>query len=501
MVCSCAAGDAGRERRIGFRAKPERGGRRGGGDQVVSVVTTTATRGDFPIRRHSIGWVEPISTVAVKSRVQSELLEQHFTIGQMVKQGDLLFTLDDREFQAAVDKDQATLEKDQAVAVRTEADLKRNQQLVARNAGTQQAVDQAVSDEKSAVANVAADQAALETDKLRLSYTKIYAPISGRVGAVTVTPGNLVNANDTGPGFVTITQMQPIRVTFTLPESNLAEIKAAAAGPVPPVVRVTPNGSDKSIAGTLDFIDSSVDTSSGTVTLKAEFANQDLSLWPGQYVDVDVDVGMHPNATIVPTVAVQIGQQGTYVFVVKPDQTVELRNIKTGETDGDKMEVMAGLAARRESGDRRTGESDERNPRPRRQVLERESTDERRRQPGPEIMNVSEFCIRHPVATILMSAALIIGGAVLLFFPAARRPAGDRFSDHQRLCAIAGRLAQYDGDIGRDAAHQAIRHHCRRRHDHQHVDDRQHVDRHPVRAQSRHRRGRRRRRSRRSSGR
>jgi multidrug efflux system membrane fusion protein len=320
------------------------GDREGSGDHIVSVVTTPAARGDFPVRRHSIGWVEPISTVAVKSRVQSQLLGQHFAIGQMVKQGDLLFTLDDKEFQAAVDKDQATLEKDQAVAALDEANLKRNQQLVARNAGTQQAVDQSVSDEKSAVANVAADQATLETDKLHLSYTKIYAPISGRVGAVTVTPGNLVNANDAGPGFVTITQVQPIRVSFTLPESDLAEIKAAAAGPVPPVVRVTPNGSDKSIAGKLDFIDSSVDTASGTVTLKAEFANQDLSLWPGQYVDVDVDVGMHPNATIVPTVAVQIGQQGSYVFVVKPDQRVELTNIKTGETDGDKMEVAAGLA-------------------------------------------------------------------------------------------------------------------------------------------------------------
>jgi multidrug efflux system membrane fusion protein len=319
------------------------GDRRGGGDQVVSVVTTTAARGDFPIRRHSIGWVEPIATVAVKSRVQSQLLEQNFTDGQMVKEGDLLFTLDDREFQAAVDKDQATLEKDQAVAVRTEADLKRDQQLLARNAGTQQAVDQAVSDEKSAVANVAADQAALETDKLHLSYTKIYAPISGRVGAVTVTPGNLVNANDSGPGFVTITQMQPIRVTFTLPESSLAEIKTAAAGPVPPVVQAIPNGTDKSIAGALDFINSSVDVASGTITVKAEFANQDLSLWPGQYVDVDVDVGMHPNATIVPTVAVQIGQQGSYVFVVKPDQTVDLRNIKTGDTDADRMEVTAGL--------------------------------------------------------------------------------------------------------------------------------------------------------------
>lgn len=231
------------------------GSRRGGNNQAVAVVTTAAARGDFPVRRHSIGYVEPISTVAVKSRVQSELLEQHFTIGQMVKQGDLLFTLDDKEFQAAVDKDQAALEKDQAVAVRTEADLKRDQQLVARNAGTQQAVDQAIADEKSAVANVAGDQATLEEDQLRLSYTKIYAPITGRVGNVTVTPGNLVNANDTGPGFVTITQMQPIRVTFTLPESDLDEIKAAAAGPVPPVVRVTPNGSDKGVAGKLDFID------------------------------------------------------------------------------------------------------------------------------------------------------------------------------------------------------------------------------------------------------
>jgi multidrug efflux system membrane fusion protein len=320
------------------------GGKSRANSQAVAVVTTNVSKGAFPIRRRSIGYIEPISTVAVKSRVQSELLEQKFTIGQMVKQGDLLFTLDDKEFQAAVDKDQATLEKDQAVQVRAEADLKRDQQLFARSAGTQQTVDQAVADEKSAVANVAGDQATLEEDRLRLSYTKIYAPITGRVGNVTVTPGNLVNANDSGPGFVTITQMEPIRATFTLPESNLDEIKTAAAGPKPPVITVKPNGTDKTVDGKLDFIDSAVDTSSGTVTLKAEFANQDLVLWPGQYVDVAVDVGVHPNATIVPTVAIQIGQKGSYVFVVKPDETAEIRDIKTGEVDGDRTEVTAGLS-------------------------------------------------------------------------------------------------------------------------------------------------------------
>ncbi|HWG03774.1 MAG TPA: efflux RND transporter periplasmic adaptor subunit [Beijerinckiaceae bacterium] len=321
------------------------GGKSRANSQTVAVVTTNATSGDFPVRRRSIGYIEPIQTVAVKSRVQSELLEQHFTIGQMVKKGDLLFTLDDKEFQAAVDKDQATLEKDQAVQVRAEADLKRDQQLFARNAGTQQTVDQAVADEKSAVANVAGDRASLEEDQLRLSYTKIYAPITGRVGNVTVTPGNLVNANDSGPGFVTITQMQPIRVTFTLPESNLDEIKKAAAGSSPPKISVKPNGTDTTVDGALDFIDSSVDTTSGTVTLKAEFANQDLALWPGQYVDVAVDVGMHSKATIVPTVAIQIGQRGPYVFVVKPDETVEIRDIKTGEVDGDRTEVTAGLTS------------------------------------------------------------------------------------------------------------------------------------------------------------
>ena len=319
------------------------GGKSSANKAAVSIVAATVASGDFPVLRRSIGYIEPIATVAVKSRVQSELLDQHFTIGQMVKKGDLLFTLDDKEFQAAVDKDQATLEKDQAVNVRSEADLKRNQQLFARNAGTQQAVDQSIADEKSSVANVAGDQATLDEDKLRLSYTKIYAPITGRVGNVTVTPGNLVNANDSGPGFVTITQMQPIRVTFTLPEGDLDEVKNAAAGPTPPVINVKPNGTDKSVDGKLNFIDSSVDTTSGTVTLKAEFANQDMTLWPGQYVDIAVNVGTHPMATIVPTVAIQIGQQGSYVFVVKPDQTVEIRNIETGEVNGDKTEVTAGL--------------------------------------------------------------------------------------------------------------------------------------------------------------
>ncbi|WP_460451485.1 efflux RND transporter periplasmic adaptor subunit [Alsobacter sp. SYSU BS001988] len=320
------------------------------GGPGAAVVTAAAEQQDFPIRRRSIGNIEPNATVVVKSRVDSQLVTQHVKDGQFVKAGDMLFTLDDKELRAAVARDEANLARDEANATRAQADLQRKRELLANKSGAQQQVDQAIADAKAAEAVIAADQANLESDRLRLSYTKIAAPIDGRLGVIQVTPGNLVRAADnttgSGAGLVTITQVKPVRVTFTMPERELPAIRDAMAKGAPPTVRVYPSGGKTPLAsGPLTFIDSAVDMASGTITAKATFANEDLALWPGQYVDVEIELGKRPNTVVLPTVSLQVGQDSPYVFVVKPDSTVELRKVTVAAADGDRTAIVDGVKA------------------------------------------------------------------------------------------------------------------------------------------------------------
>ncbi|PSC03789.1 efflux RND transporter periplasmic adaptor subunit [Alsobacter soli] len=320
------------------------------GGPGVAVVTAAAEQLDFPIRRRSIGNIEPNATVVVKSRVDSQLVQQHVKDGQFVKAGDPLFSLDDKELRAAVARDEANIAKDQANLNRAQADLQRKQELMAARSGAQQQVDQAVADAKAAEAQLAADQAALQTDKLRLSYTQITAPIDGRLGAIQVTPGNLVrasdNSNSSNAGLVTITQVKPVKVTFALPERELSAVRDAIAKGAPPTVSVFPSGGKDALAsGPVTFVDSGVDVASGTFTVKATFPNEDLKLWPGQYVDVQVELGKRPGSVVVPTVALQAGQNDPYLFVVRPDNTVELRTVKVAMTDGERTAIASGLKA------------------------------------------------------------------------------------------------------------------------------------------------------------
>jgi multidrug efflux system membrane fusion protein len=181
---------------------------------------------------------------------------------------------------------------------------------------------------------------------VKLGYTRIKAPIDGRIGTVQVTPGNLVRAGDTGTGLVTITQVKPVRVAFTLPERELSGLRDAVASGKPPVVHVRPNGQEKAVTSApVSFIDSAVDTQSGTITVRAEFPNEGLELWPGQYVDVQVDLRTRPDTITVPTVAVQTGQDSPYVFVARPDGTAELRKIVVLAAQGGRTAVAEGLAA------------------------------------------------------------------------------------------------------------------------------------------------------------
>lgn len=346
------AGSApGETNRAGGQGRPGgpggRDGAREGDAPKIAVVTAAAEATDVPITRNGVGWAEPIATVTIRPRIDGEIIEQRVKDGQTVQEGEVLFRIDDREIQAQITRDEAALARDQATLVRTQADAKRVQELLTRDNTTQQRADQALADAKVAQANVAADQAALEADRIKLGYTTIKAPISGRVGVVRVTPGNLVRASETGgEGLVTITQLKPLRVSFALPERDLELLRVALSGKAPAPVRAYASGSDAVVAtGTLTFVDSSVDITSGTITAKATFPNEDGRLWPGQYVRIEADVGLRPKATTVPLVAVQPGQDGSFAFVVKPDGTVERRRVELADTRGNQAVVASGIAA------------------------------------------------------------------------------------------------------------------------------------------------------------
>ncbi|RWQ21375.1 efflux RND transporter periplasmic adaptor subunit [Mesorhizobium sp.] len=314
----------------------------------ASILSAVASTADFPIRRYAIGFVSSPAVVNINARVSSQIVSIDVKDGQMVKTGDLLFSLDDRALEAQLAKDQAALAKDQAMLASSQSDLQRAKDLVAKQAGTQQTYDQAVAAQKAAAATVDADKATIDADNVQLGFATITAPISGRLGAVSVAVGDLVTVSNgnssTATPLVTITQMDPLQVNFNLPESNLALLHKALANPQQGAVTLTKDGDPTPIGkGTLDFVDSSVDTASGTIATRASIPNADLSLWPGQYVNVVLDAGIMPQMTSVPTVAVQPSQKGPFVYVVKPDNTVEMRPVQVALTEGENSAVSQGL--------------------------------------------------------------------------------------------------------------------------------------------------------------
>jgi multidrug efflux system membrane fusion protein len=334
----------------GHAAEQAKPSARNSADRAVSVVTAVATTADFPIRRHAIGFVISPAVVEVSARISSQIAAIEVKDGQMVAAGDVLFRLDDRELKAAVDRDQATLDKDRALLVSAKADSERARDLAAKQAGTQQAYDQALAAEKAAAATVVSDQASLDADQVELGYATITAPIAGRLGVVNVTVGDLV-APSSGNGatptpLVTITQMDPLEASFNLPESDLPLLQKAMASPAGAPVTLHRDGDPAPIGkGALDFIDSSVDTASGTIAVRASMPNPDLTLWPGQYADVVLDAGTMRGLASVPTVAVQSGQEGPFVFVVGPDSKVAVRQVKVALNEGENSAISDGLKA------------------------------------------------------------------------------------------------------------------------------------------------------------
>ena len=297
----------------------------------------------MPVELHAIGSVEAYSTVSVKTQVTGELTGVHFQEGRDVRKGDLLFTLDKRPFEAELNKQVANLEHDIAQAKLAHLDAERYVALFKGGVISQQQYDQAQAHADELDAAVRADKAAVENAKVQLIYCSIYSPIDGQTGTLMIHQGNMIKANDT-PFLVNINQVEPIRVAFTVPEQFLAHIRRFSAGGKLPV-QAAIQGDNRPVLGTLSFIDNSVDPATGTIKLKGEFANNDRRLWPGQFVNVTLVLHTQPNAVVVPTQAVQNGQQGQFVFVITPDMTVEPRPVTVNRTTSGQAIVDNGLAA------------------------------------------------------------------------------------------------------------------------------------------------------------
>jgi multidrug efflux system membrane fusion protein len=311
------------------------------------VMADDVTAMPVPIQVSAIGSVQSIATVMVKSRIDGQIAQVHFKEGQEVKEGDLLFTLDDRALRAQLAQSEATLERDRASLQRAKLEVTRQSGLANRGVASAQKFEDVETSLAVFEATVRADEAAVEAARVNLNYATILAPIDGRTGSVALKKGNLVKATELSSQIplVTISQLRPIYVAFTVPERHLAELRAAEAEGKLPVVATIPSQPQAPIAGTLAFIDNQVDVATGTITLKAEFANDDTRLWPGQYVNITLTLGVQANAVVAPAAAIQIGQNGPYVFVVRPDSTVELRLVRVDRTINGKTVIAQGLAA------------------------------------------------------------------------------------------------------------------------------------------------------------
>lgn len=319
-------------------------GRGGGQNPPVPVTTTTASRKAVPVDVEAIGTVIAASTVAVHAQITGELTSVNFKEGDDVRQGQVLFTLDKRPLEATLLQAQANLQRDQAQARNARASSVRYDDLLKRGIATQEQVDQFRTQAAALDATVVADQAAVDSAKVQLDYATIVSPLTGRTGFLQVHVGNLVRANDTTP-IIVINRIQPVYVSFAVPEAMLPQFKRYVARGTIRVEAKAPNEEGAASAGRIDFIDNAVDATTGTIKVKGTFPNEDRRLWPGQFVNVTVTLTTEPDMTVVPTVAVQSGQQGTYVYVVKDDQTVELRMVTVSRTHGAESIIRSGVAA------------------------------------------------------------------------------------------------------------------------------------------------------------
>jgi multidrug efflux system membrane fusion protein len=319
---------------------------KGGGGQAgapVPVGVAPVATGDMPVTLSQLGTVTPLSTVTVKTQISGYLVQVAFKEGQMVNKGDFLAQIDPRPYQVALEQAQAQLGKDQALLKNAQVDLQRYNTLVAQNSIAKQTRDTQVSLVAQDEATVKADQAQIDAQRLNLTYCRIVSPVTGRVGLRQVDAGNYVQNSDPN-GIVVVTQLQPISVIFTLPEDNLPEVmKRVRAGAVLPVTAYDRTGSTDLGQGKLDTVDNQIDTTTGTVKLRAIFDNVQETLFPNQFVNVKLLVNTLHDADIVPNSAIQRGAPGTFVYVVKPEKTVAVQKVKVGPSDGQQIAILSGL--------------------------------------------------------------------------------------------------------------------------------------------------------------
>ena len=309
---------------------------------AVPVVVSKVERTSFPVELHAIGTGQAFKTVSVESQVAGIVKEVHYRQGQVIHQGDLLITLDISPFRAALAQAEAALARDKAQAQLSQAELRRYSELDKEGIISKEQYEQSLATSRAMQATVQADEAAIQTANIQLSYCSIYAPISGVAGAQLVYPGATVKANDV-PVLVVINQVSPIYVDFAVPQQYLGSIKSFMArsrlG-----VQATPPGGSVAEKGVLTFVNNTVDTTTGTIHLLGKFPNTDQRLWPGQYSDVLLRLNNEQNVLVIPSQAVQTGQQGDYVFVTKPDMTVEVRRVKVGRSVNNQSQVLQGLS-------------------------------------------------------------------------------------------------------------------------------------------------------------
>jgi multidrug efflux system membrane fusion protein len=340
-----------------------------GGLPASPVTAAKAEQKDVPLQVRQIGSVEPVAVIAVKAQIGGELTKVLFREGEDIRKGQQLFEIDTRPYQQAIDQAQAAIEKDNALIAQAQANLARDgvqtanakeqaqryealakDGLISKDQNstyqtTYNSQNEALRADEAAInsakASLNVDKAALETSKLNLSYCSIFSPIDGRAGSLLVQAGNLIKANDTGP-LVNINQLQPVYVTFSVPEQLLGEVRGFSKDRSLAVTAIL--SPEHNATGQLTFIDNLVDNTTGTIKLKAEFPNADRALWPGQFVNVVMTLRTLRGVTVIPSEAIQSGQAGQFVFVLKPDQTVESRPVKPGQTVENQIVVESGIA-------------------------------------------------------------------------------------------------------------------------------------------------------------
>ncbi|HEX2322378.1 MAG TPA: efflux RND transporter periplasmic adaptor subunit [Streptosporangiaceae bacterium] len=316
---------------------------KGKGPPPVPVTVAVVQQQTVPVRLHAIGNVEPYATVAVKARVDGQIVEVNFREGQPVKKGEVLFRIDPRPYEAALRQAEANALRDRAARDHVHAQEKRYQELLDKNFISKDAYAQIRTNAATAEATAKASQAALENARLNLEYCTIRSSLDGYVGRVLLQAGNLVRAADPSP-LVVINQVRPIYVNFGIPEQHLPEVRRhMAAGPL--AAEVTPVDPQQAVPqGRLIFVDNAVDPSTGTIRLRAQFENADAMLWPGQFVNVSLRLYEQADALVVPATTVQTGPEGQYVYVIGEDMTAEVRRVTVAHTDGERAIIAKGLA-------------------------------------------------------------------------------------------------------------------------------------------------------------